>query len=61
MPSEARRLYWDSNVFLYYINADAARLPVIEAIFSEVERSKGRIEIVTSTITIIEASVSRAG
>lgn len=56
MPNEPRRIYWDANVFLDYINGAPQWLPILDAILAEVERSQGRIEIVTSTISIVEVA-----
>ena len=43
--------YWDSCVFLSYINRYANLLPVLEALFEEARA--GAFEIVTSTISIV--------
>jgi len=47
-------LYWDSDVFLAYLNMDTNRLPIIEAIFEEVEKSNNKI--ITSVITKVEVA-----
>jgi predicted nucleic acid-binding protein len=54
MPSSEQRSYWDSDVFLAYINGEAARLPDVSALLAEAER--GEREIVTSTYTVTEAA-----
>lgn len=54
MPDPARRYYWDSNVFLSYINKIPERISAIEAMLDEAEQ--GKIEIVTSTVTITEVA-----
>lgn len=53
--SEKRLLYWDTDVFLSYLNEDPQRLPILEAILDEVEKSK-QDKIVTSAITKVEIS-----
>jgi len=57
MPS-VPRFYWDANIFLSYINNEAARAPNIEALLGRAER--GEIEILTSTITIAEVAFAAA-
>lgn len=54
MPEADSRFYWDSNVLLTYINGDQDRLPIIDALMSQVD--KGDIEILTSVITIAEVA-----
>src|SRR5436309_2132093 len=56
MPSEVRRTYWDTCVFLSYINGYQDRLPAIEAVLQESERTDDEWEIVTSTFTITEVA-----
>lgn len=54
MPDPSKRYYWDSNVFLSYVNKIPDRLSAIEAMLDEAEKSK--IEIVTSMVTIAEVA-----
>lgn len=49
-------VYWDSDVFLSYINGYPDRLPIIDAAFAEAENSKGGIVIITSEVTITEVA-----
>lgn len=49
-----RRVYWDTNVFLSYLNDQPGRAPQIEALLAEAEA--GKLEIVTSTVTIAEVA-----
>jgi len=44
--------YWDANVFLSAINANADRLPTIEAILDDCEQDKA--EVYTSMLSITE-------
>jgi len=54
MP-EARFLYWDTNVFVAYLNNEAGRALIIESIFDEILKEKN-FKITTSTITISEVA-----
>lgn len=54
MPNKGDTVYWDSNVFLSYINGHAARLPVIDAVLEESQR--GDLTIITSTISLTEVA-----
>src|ERR1700680_937927 len=58
MPDEPRLIYWDACCFTYYINGDPQRLPTLEAVIDEVERSKGKIVIVTSVLSKVEVAFS---
>jgi predicted nucleic acid-binding protein len=49
-----RRVYWDSCVFLSYLNETPDRAPHIEALLTQAEA--GKLEIVTSTVTIAEVA-----
>jgi predicted nucleic acid-binding protein len=54
MPEQKRRIYWDSCVFLSFINGLVERLPDIETLLLEAE--KDTIELMTSTLTIVEVA-----
>lgn len=58
MPEAERRVYWDSSVFLSYINAIPDRMPDIETLLDEAQ--KGNLSIVTSTLTIVEVAYGAA-
>lgn len=49
-------MYWDANVFLYYINDDADRAPTIEALLSSSTAPDGEVKIYTSAISHIEVA-----
>ena len=51
--SKDKRIYWDSDVFLSYINNHPARVSTIEAILDSVLNNPNSI-IVTSTISRVE-------
>jgi len=55
MPTDTPPLYWDSSVFLAYINGEQGRLPVIDALLAEIEADDDR-RIFTSTITRVEVA-----
>src|SRR5213596_2857827 len=56
MPPEPQRNYWDSCVFLSYINGVEDRLPTIEALLAESSDPEHEREIVTSSFTIVEVA-----
>lgn len=51
-------VYWDSCVFLSYVNGDADRLPDIEGLLEEAKQ--GQIEIITSTVSMVEVAFGNA-
>jgi predicted nucleic acid-binding protein len=53
MPTD-ERVYWDSCVFLSYINDDQDRVPTIGEILQQA--ASGKLQIITSTVTIVEAA-----
>ncbi len=56
MPSKnaGTVVYWDSCVFLSYIEGHAERLPMLDAMLAEA--NAGRIEIRTSVVTLTEVA-----
>ena len=52
MPDEPRRIYWDANVPLSYINGVAERVPIIDELFRQARA--GEIELLTSAISRVE-------
>jgi len=52
------RLYWDANCFLSYVNGIPDRLPDLDALLAEANR--GEVEILTSTISIVEVAFGQA-
>lgn len=48
------RFYWDSCVFLSYVNADEGKVDDIESLLGYAD--KGEIEIVTSNVSIVEVA-----
>ena len=58
MPSRPEFIYWDSSVFLSYINAYPGRVSVLDAILDDIHRSNGPKKIVTSILAKIEVAAS---
>jgi predicted nucleic acid-binding protein len=56
MPEPLRRLYWDSCVFLAYVNNEVGRADIIDTLLFEARNSAGLIEIITSAVTITEVA-----
>jgi predicted nucleic acid-binding protein len=54
MPDEPRRVYWDSNVPLSYLNGVAERVPIIDELFRKARA--GEIELLTSSISRVEVA-----
>ena len=54
MPDE-RLFYWDSNLFVSYLNGDPGRTPTLEAILDEVSKSN-KDRIVTSVFSKVEVA-----
>ena len=58
MPGNPQLIYWDSCVFLTYINADPTRIDVLDVILHEIRVSNGAKKIVTSIIAKVEVAGS---
>src|SRR5258706_14341700 len=54
MPTNSL-FYWDTNLFLYYLNNDPERVPTLEAILDGISQGN-KEKIVTSVITKVEIS-----
>ncbi|MBI4285081.1 MAG: PIN domain-containing protein [Chloroflexi bacterium] len=59
MPSQRQRIYWDANVWLSYINGEASRLPVLDALLADSSSPKGNIEIYTSEMSEVEVAFAK--
>jgi predicted nucleic acid-binding protein len=55
MPGKARRVYWDANLYLSYLNGDSDRLPTLDALVKAL-RTTDDMEVVTSTLSITEVA-----
>lgn len=58
MPDARRTVYWDSCVFLDYINGIPEKLPILDSLIDRAG-PRGDIEIVTSTLSIAEVAFGR--
>ena len=56
MPEYPRIFYWDSCVFLSYVNGYPDRTPVLDVLLDE--SSKGSIKLHTSTLAQVEVAFS---
>jgi predicted nucleic acid-binding protein len=56
MPEEQRRIYWDSCVFLEYIDRNSPHLNVLDVIVESAKR--GDILLITSMIAITEVAIA---
>lgn len=52
------RFYWDSCVFLSYLNETPGRVEIIEDLLSQAKAKK--IEIYTATVSVVEVAFSEA-
>lgn len=58
MPEQRLLVYWDSCVFLDYVNGAIDKLPTLDALLDRAG-PRGDIEIVTSTLSIAEVAIGR--
>ena len=56
MPESRRIVYWDSCVFLSYINDVADRIPILDALLASSASDSGTIKIYTSSLSRVEVS-----
>lgn len=54
MPGRTNYVYWDSCVFLGYLNEEPDKLPVLDDLLQDIRESNGSRRIVTSTVSVIE-------
>ena len=60
MPSHRRRIYWDSNCWLYLISADPGKLPILNSLLSDSKNELGDIDLVTSVISKVEVAFAQS-
>lgn len=60
MPNQRQKIYWDANIWLAYINGEADRLPVLDALLAESSSPKGNIQIYTSEISEVEVAFGKS-
>jgi predicted nucleic acid-binding protein len=58
MPGKLQFIYWDSCVFMSYINADPDRIDTLDAILDDIHKSNREKKIVTSILTKVEVASS---
>ncbi len=56
MPDSRRAIYWDSNVFLSYVNEIPDRVPTLEALLADSASDVGSVKLYTSALTHVEVS-----
>ena len=56
MADGRRNIYWDSCVFLSYINGMAERVPILEALLESSSSPNGSIKIFTSDLSKVEVA-----
>lgn len=59
MSSSRRRIYWDADVWLSYINGEGSRLPTLDAILADSSSPKGEIELCTSEMSEVEVAFAK--
>jgi predicted nucleic acid-binding protein len=55
MPNNPRLIYWDSCIFLLYIEGSPEWMPILDSLIDRAS-STGDIAIVTSTLSIVEVA-----
>jgi hypothetical protein len=58
MPGKLQMFYWDSCVFLSYINGDPDRIDTLDAILNDISKSRGEAKVITSILTKVEVAFS---
>lgn len=59
MPDEPDRIYWDSCVFLHYIEGTPEWMPILDSLLEEASEAK-KLVIVTSSASITEVAFAQA-
>ena len=61
MPPDHRKIiYWDSGVWLSYINGETERLSAIDPILKESASDKGNCKLYTSVLSQVEVAFARS-
>ncbi len=58
MPEASRRVYWDANVLLSWIDDHPERAPTIELLLGDAR--SGALEIVTSLVSTVEVAFAKS-
>ena len=56
MPSSPRIIYWDSCVFLYYVNMIPEHMPLLEQVLEDSASDSSPVKIYTSVLSHVEVS-----
>ena len=56
MADSRRNIYWDSCVFLSYINGMEERIPILEALLQSSSSANGDVKIYTSIMSKVEVA-----
>ncbi|MDQ3780035.1 MAG: hypothetical protein M3354_05760 [Chloroflexota bacterium] len=59
MPDEPRGIYWDSCVFIHYIEGTKEWMPILDALLDEASQGN-RLVILTSTVSITEVAYAKS-
>lgn len=60
MPDDPRMIYWDSCIFIHYIEGTKEWMPILDSLMDEANTG-GELIIVTSTVSITEVAYAKAG
>ena len=58
MPDDPRMVYWDSCIFLHYIEGTKEWMPILDSLIDEASTT-GELVIVTSTVSITEVAFAK--
>ena len=58
MPDGPRMIYWDSSVFLHYIEGSPQWMSILDSLLDEASKT-GNLVIVTSTLSIVEVAYAK--
>lgn len=59
MPDIPRMIYWDSSVFLHYMEGTSKWMSILDALIDEASKT-GNLVIVTSTLSIVEVAYAKS-
>lgn len=59
MPNQRRRIYWDADVWLSYVNEIPERLPTLDALLADSSSSNGSIQLWTSALSQVEVAFGK--
>ena len=60
MPDDPRMIYWDSCLFLHYIEGTPEWMPILDSLIDEASKAGSTLVIVTSTLSIVEVAYAKA-